>query len=328
MKILLAFLALCAAAPVAAQDWPNRPVVVVMPYRPGGGGESMVRLVMARVGQDLGQQVLIENRPGAGGTIGAAYVAKAKPDGYILLASGLGSSVVAPAMEVVPFDAMKDFTHIALFGGPPPVLAVHAAFPAKTLREYVTIARASKEGIAYGSSGHGTHVHLLGELFKIRAGANMIHVPYNGGGPAAADLMAGHVPSALVTLGSTSQHMRAGKVRALAVATTKRVPDMPDLPTFAELGFKEMTGATWFSLSGPAGLPRHIAIKLNAVVRAAMVHPEVRGKLAAEAIEPGDLDPDTFTEFFRTEIARWTPIARGLPKESNAGSLNPAGRRE
>ena len=328
MRLIFIALSLCASlpAPAPAQDWPARPVVVVMPYRPGGGGESMVRLVMTRVGQDLGQQVLIENRPGAGGTIGAAYVAKAKPDGYILLASGLGSSVVAPAMETVPFDAMRDFTHVALFGGLPPILAVNAAFPAKSLQDYVSVARASKAGIAYGSSGHGTHVHLLGELFKIRTGGNMIHVPYNGGGPAAADLMAGHVPSALVTLGSVSQHVRAGKARALAVATLKRVPEMPGVPTFAELGFKEMSGATWFGLSGPAGLPRAITLKLNAAVRAAMAHAEIRPKLAAEAIEPGELDPDAFTDFFRAEIAHWTPIARGLPKENDAATDKPAVR--
>ncbi len=322
LRFLLGLLAVCAALPAPAQDWPSRPVVVVMPYRPGGGGESMVRLVMARVSQDMGQQFVIENRAGAGGTIGAAYVAKARPDGYILLASGLGSGVVAPAMETVSFDSMKDFTHIALFGGPPPVLAITAAFPGQTLQQYIELSRARPEGIAFASSGHGTHVHLLGELFSSRTGAKMVHVPYNGGGPAGADLMAGHVPSAFVTLGSISQHLRAGKIRILAVATSSRVAEFPNVPTFGELGYKELTGATWFGISGPAGLPRAVAVKLNAAVRAAMSSPEVRGKLAGEAIEVGELDPDAFTEFFRAEIARWAPIARTL-KDS---APNPAAR--
>jgi tripartite-type tricarboxylate transporter receptor subunit TctC len=285
-----------------------------MPYRPGGGGESMVRLVMSKVGQQLGQQVVIENRAGAGGTIGAAYVAKARPDGYTLLASGLGSLVVAPAIQDVPFDAMTDFTHIALFGGPPPVLAVNDAFPARSVEEYIAISRKTPSGIAFGSSGHGTHVHLLGELFRQRTGANLVHVPYNGGGPAAADLMANHVPSAFVTLGTVPQLVRTGKVRLLAVASARRVPEFANVPTFGELGYNDFTGATWFGLSAPAGLARGIVSRLNAVVRESMNDPAIRPKLAAEAIEPGELDADAFTRFFRTEIARWTPIARGLRK--------------
>ncbi len=320
LRIVWLVLGALAALPAIAQDWPSRPVVVVMPYRPGGGGETMVRLVMNRISQDIGQQFIIENRPGAGGTIGVAHVAKARPDGYTLLASGLGSGVVAPAMMPVSFDSMKDFTHIALFGGPPPVLAVNAAFEPKSLQEYVSLARSKPGGVSFASSGHGTHVHLLGELFAARTGANLVHVPYNGGGPAAADVMAGHVPSAFVTLGSISQHVRTGKVRLLAVATTSRVRDYLDVPTFAELGFKEMTGATWFGLSAPAGLQRAVVTRLNAAVIAAMAHPEVAGKLAAEAIEPPNLDADAFTSFFRAEIARWSPIAATLKKAPAAAA--------
>jgi len=205
---------------------------------------------------------------------------------------------------------MKDFTHIALFGGPPPALAVNAAFPARTLQQYIDVSRSKPQGITFASSGYGTHVHLMAELLKFLTGANMLHVPYNGGGPAMADLIAGHVSSSVVSLGTVSQYARNGSVRLLAVASPKRVRDFPDVPTFAELGYPQMTSVTWFGLSSPADLPRDIALKLNAEVRAAMAKPEVIEKLSAEAIEPGNLDPDGFTQFIRDEIVRWTPIAQ------------------
>ena len=309
---LLALAALALALPAGAETWPVRPVTVVMPYRAGGGGETMVRLVMQQVSQNMGQSFIIENRGGAGGTVGAGYVAKERPDGYTLIVTGVGCCVVGPEFVRVTFDAMKDFTHIALFGGPPPAFAVNAAFEAKALQQYVDLSRTRPQGITYASSGYGTHVHLMAELFKSLTGANMLHVPYNGGGPAMADVVAGHVSSAFVSLGTASQYVRAGSLRLLAVASPQRVPDFPDVPTFAELGYNDMTSVTWFGLSAPAGLPRDIAVKLNKEVRAAMAKPEVRDKLAADAIEPSDLDPDGFSQFFRSEIARWTPIARSV----------------
>jgi tripartite-type tricarboxylate transporter receptor subunit TctC len=319
---LLALAMLAVAVPAAAEDWPARPVTVVMPYRPAGGGETMVRLVMQQVSQTMGQNFIIENRPGAGGTIGAGFVAKERPDGYTLLANGVGSVVVGPVFVKVPFDTLNDFTPIALFGGPPPALAVTASFPAKTLKEYVELSKTRPEGISFGSSGYGTHVHLMAELFKSLSGANMVHVPYNGGGPAMTDLIAGHLSSAVVSLGTVSQVARNGSARILAIAAPKRVRDFPDVPTFEELGYKEMTSVTWFGLVGPAGLPPEIAVKVNAEVRAAMHRPDILDKLASEAIEPNDLDPEAFGRFIRSEIARWTPIARkvtaaGRPAKPN-----------
>lgn len=307
---LLALAVLAVAIPARAEEWPTKPVMVVMPYKPGGGGETLVRLVMQQVSQDMGQSFVIENRPGGGGTIGAGAVAKERPDGYTLLGSNLATMVVAPLLVRVGYDPIKDFTHVALFSGPPPALAVTASFPAKTLQQYVEISRNKPQSVTFASSGYGTHVHLMAELFKSLSGANILHVPYSGGGPAMADLVAGHVSSAFVTLGTVSQYVRNGQVRLLAVASPKRVRDFPDVPTFAELGYNQMTSVTWFGLSGPAGLPRDIVLKLNAEVRTAMTKPNVLEKLAAEAIEPANLDPDGFTQFIRDEIARWTPVAR------------------
>jgi len=316
---LLALPVLALTFPARA-EWPDRPVTVVMPYRAGGGGETMVRLVMQQASQTTGQSFIVENRPGGGGTIGAGFVAKERPDGYTLLGSNLATMVIAPLFVQVGFDSIKDFTHIALLGGPPPAFAVTARFPAQTLQQYVDLSRSRPQGIAYASSGYGTHVHLMAELFKSLSGANMLHVPYNGGGPAMADLIAGHVPSAINTLGTISQYARSGSVRLLAVASPKRVRDFPDVPTFAELGYPQMTSVTWFGLSAPAGLPRDIVLKLNAEVRAAMAKPEVLDKLSAEAIEPGNLDPDGFTQFIRAEIVRWTPIAQKVSATSRPAS--------
>ena len=293
-----------------ADKWPSRPVMVVVPYRAGGGGETMVRVVMQQVSQTMGQSFVIENRAGAGGTVGAAFVAKERPDGYTLLATGVGCCVVAPVFVRATFDPLKDFTHIALFGGPPPALAVHPALGARTLQQYVDLSRRRPEGVTFASSGYGTHVHLMAELFKSLSGANMLHVPYNGGGPAMADLIAGNVSSAVVSLGTVSQYVRNGQLHLLAVASQRRARDFPDVPTFVELGYPAMTSVTWFGLSGPSGLPRDVVTSLNAEVRAAMATPKVLEKLAAEAIEPGDLDPEGFSDFFRAEIARWAPIAR------------------
>ena len=309
---LAAALLAATALPLHAQEWPNKSIRVVFPYQPGGGGDIITRLVMDRVGRKLGQQFVIDNRSGAGGIIGADIVAKSKPDGYTFVVSGMGSHVVAPVLNQAPFDPMKDFTHVALFGGPPLVLAVHPDFQARTLQQYLELTRTLPDGIVFGSPGPGTHGHLLGEMVKSLSGGKMLHAPYKGGGPAAGDLVAGHIPSAIVTLGSSASFVRGGKLRLLAIASPRRVPDFPTVPTFVEAGYKDIVATTWFSLSGPAGLPRPIAAKLNAEVRAAVAIPEVRERLMADGIEPGDLDVDAFTEFFRAEIARWAPLARAV----------------
>ncbi len=310
LLVAVALAALAAALPARAQDWPSRPVKVIFPYQPGGGGDIIARLVLDRVSHKLGQSFVVESRSGAGGIIGADYVAKAAPDGYTLVVSGMGSHVIAPIILKAPFDPMKDFTHIALFGGPPLVLAVNPGFEAKTLQQYVELSRSAPEGIVYGSPGPGTHANLIGEMFRKLSGGRLVHVPYKGSGPSAADLVAGHIPSAIMTLGSAAGFVRSGRLRLLAVTATRRVADFPDVPTFAESGYKDIVAITWFSLSGPAGLPRSMVVRLNAEVRAALAEPDIRKRLLADGIEPGDLDADAFTAFFRAEIDRWAPLAR------------------
>ena len=302
--------ALAAWLPAHAQEWPVRPVKVIFPYQPGGGGDIIARLVLDKVSRKLGQQFVVESRSGAGGLIGAEVVAKASPDGYTLVISGMGSHVIAPVILKAPFDPMKDFTHVALFGGPPLVLAVHPSVEARTLAQYIDLSRAAPAGTVYGSPGPGTHAHLIGEMFQKLSGSKMVHVPYKGSAPSSADLVAGHIPSAIMTLGSASTFARGNRIRLLAVTSTKRVPDFADVPTFSESGYKDIVAVTWFALSGPAGLPRSVASKLNAEVRAALAEPDVHNRLTADGIEPGNLDPDAFTDFFRAEIERWAPLAR------------------
>jgi len=296
---------------VFAQSWPTKPVRIVIPYAPGGSADLLARLVSDKLTRKFGQQFITENRAGAGGAIGSELVARSAPDGYNLVLSGIGSHVVAPAATPLTYDPVRDFTHIALLGGFPTVLLVHPGSPLRTLREFVAEARSKPGGIAFGTPGHGTHAHLIGVLFAQKSGANLTPVPYKGGGPALADLAGNQLPAAFVTLGPSAPMIRAGKVRSLGLTTSKRLPEFPDLPTFAEGGYADMQAITWFGISGPAGMPRTLAVRLNQEMRAALLEPDVRERLRPEGVEPNDLDVDAFTAFVRSEIERWGPLAKG-----------------
>lgn len=316
MTRLLRIIAMCAlvslASIVCAQDYPSRPVRIVVPFAPGGASDSLGRIIADKLAHSMGGQFIVENRPGAGGVIGSEQVAKAAPDGYTLVVSGIASHVVAPFITPTSFDPLKSFSHIALFGGPPTGLLVNATVPAKNVKEFVAFVKSSPKGLSYASPGHGTHAHLIGELFRLRTGVNLVHVPYKGGGPAIADVVAGHVLSSFSTVQAASTFVRAGKARFLAMTSESRLKDFPDVPTFAELGQPELTAITWFGLSGPAGMPRPIVNRLNQEVRAALASPDVREKLSADGIEPNNMDADTFTAFVRKEIERWGPLAKTL----------------
>jgi tripartite-type tricarboxylate transporter receptor subunit TctC len=294
-----------------AQTWPSKPVRMIVPFAPGGTADTLGRLVASKLNESLKETVVVENRGGAGGVIGSELVAKADPDGYTLVVSGVASHCIAPAMSKnFPFDPLRDFTHIALFGGPPGVLVIYPELPVKTLKEFITYAKAENGKLAYGSPGNGTQGHLIAEQLKQVTGIEMTHVPYRGASLAVADLIAGHVPVTSTTLTTAATQIKAGKARALAVSSGKRISDFPDVPTFGELGYPELTASIWFSLSGPAGMPPEIVTKLNTEVRRILKLPEVRERLRPEGIEPGDLDPQQFTAFVASEIKRWAPVVR------------------
>ena len=307
----VSLLFLCFAAGAFAQPWPAKPVRVVVPFAAGGTADMLGRLTAKKLAEAFKEGFVVENRPGAGGALGSELVAKAAPDGYTLLVSGVASHVLAPALpRGVPYDPMKDFTHIALFGGPPSVLVVNPNVPAKTLSEFVSLLKKEPGKYSYGSPGNGTHGQLVAELFKQLAHVEMLHVPYKGASSAITDLIAGHIPAASTTLSTASGQIHSGRARALAISTAARLPDYGDVPTFAEAGYQDLVATIWFSLSAPAGLPATIVDRLNAEVRKALDSPEVRERLKPEGIEPGQLSAAQFTAFVAEELKRWTPVVK------------------
>ena len=315
MRFIIRAVVLAAAALSCGaawpQAWPSKPVRIVVPFAPGGTADTLGRLVAQKLTESLKENFIIENRGGAGGVIGSELVAKAAPDGYTLVVSGVASHCIAPAMsKSFPFDPLRDFTHIALFGGPPGVLVINPSLPVQDLTQFIAYAKDQAGKLAYGSPGNGTQGHLIAEQLKQVTGIRMTHVPYKGASLAVADLIAGHVPVTSTTLTTAATQIKAGRARALAVSSAKRVPEFPDIPTFAELGYPELTASIWFSLSGPAGMPADIVNRLNAEVRRTLQLPDVRDRLKPEGIEPGDLDPQQFTAFVAAELKRWAPVVR------------------
>jgi tripartite-type tricarboxylate transporter receptor subunit TctC len=280
-------------------------VRIIVPFAPGGSADTLGRLVA----QHLKGTFVVENRPGAGGVLGSELVAKAQPDGYTLVVSGIASHAIAPALpQGTPYDPVKDFTHIALFGGPPAVLAVNPSLEAKDLRELVALAKSKP--LSYGSPGNGTQGQLVAELFKRKAGIELQHIPYKGASGAVTDLIAGHIPVISTTLTTAAAQIRAGRARGLAISAPMRLADFPDIPTFVELGYRELVATVWFSLSGPANLPAEIVERLNAEVNQALDLPEVRERLKPEGIVPQRLTAKEFTGFVADEVQRWAPVVR------------------
>jgi tripartite-type tricarboxylate transporter receptor subunit TctC len=288
-----------------AHAWPDHPVRIIVPFAPGGSADTLGRLVA----QHLKGTFVVENRAGAGGVVGSETVARAQPDGYTLVISGIASHAIAPALpQGTPYDPVKDFTHIALFGGPPAVLAVNPSLEAKDLREFVNLAKTRT--LSYGSPGNGTQGQLVAELFKRRAGIELQHVPYKGASGAVTDLIAGHIPVVSTTLTTAASQIRAGRARGLAISAPMRLADFPGIPTFAELGYPDLVATVWFSLSGPANLPADIVERLNAEVNRALDLPEVRERLKPEGIVPQRLTAKEFTAFVADEARRWAPVVR------------------
>ena len=310
MKRFLVLLA-CFAFGTAHADWPDHPVKIVAPFAPGGTADTLGRLIAAQLSQRLKQPFVVENKPGAGGAVGSELVSKSDPDGYTFVVSSVASHVIAPNLpRGTAYDPMKDFTHVALLGGPPAVFAVNPDLPAKTLKEFVALAKQQPGKLTYGSPGNGTQGQLVAELFKREAGINLVHVPYKGASRAVQDLLGGQISSISTTLTTASGQIKAGRARALALSSEKRLPDYPDIPTFAEQGYPNIVGTVWFSLSGPAGVPAEIVDKLNAEVRRALQSQEVRERVRHDGILPNDLDAKQFTAFVAEELKRWAPIVK------------------
>ncbi|MFN2646176.1 MAG: Bug family tripartite tricarboxylate transporter substrate binding protein [Burkholderiales bacterium] len=310
-RFLFALAALALSAALSAQPYPSRPVKIVAPFAPGGSADTLGRIVAQKLAEQLKESFVVENRAGAGGVVGSEFVSKSAPDGYTLVVSGIASHVIAPLLPGgTPYDPVKDFSHIALLGGPPAVFAVKPELPAKTLKEFIALAKGKPGKLTYGSPGPGTQGQLVAEFFKRLAGIDIVHVPYKGASQAVADLMGGQIDAVSTTLSTAAGQIRGGKARALALSAAQRLPDYKDIPTFAEQGFPDLVATVWFSLSGPAGMPVEIIDKLNAEVRRALETSEVREKLRPEGITPNRLDAKEFNAFLADEIRRWGPIVR------------------
>jgi tripartite-type tricarboxylate transporter receptor subunit TctC len=292
-----------------AYAWPDKPIKIIVPFAPGGSADTLGRLVAQKLAEQLKASFVVENRAGAGGTIGSDLVAKAPADGHTLVVSGIASHVIAPMLpQGTPYDPVRDFSHIALFGGPPAVLAVHPSVLAKDLREFVLLSKTKP--LSYGSPGNGTQGQLVAELFKRQAGIDMLHVPYKGASGAVTDLIAGHIPVVSTTLTTAASQIRAGRARGLAISAESRLADFPEIPTFAEMGYPDLVATVWFSLSGPASLPADIVTRLNAEVNRALAAPDVRERLKPEGIVPQRLTAPEFGAFVADEVRRWGPVVR------------------
>ena len=295
-----------------AQIWPNKPVRIIAPFAPGGAADTLGRLIAEQLTTAFRQQFYVENRGGAGGMIGAAAAAAAEPDGYTLVVAGIGSNITAPVFNPNSgFDGLRDFTHIAYLGGPPSVMVVHPSVGVNTYRDFLGVARNSKEPLTYISPGTGTNGFLIAEYAAQQENYKISHIPYKGAGPALADLVAGHVKLGTVTFSSVAEQIRADKVIPLAVTTEKRIANFPDIPTLRESGL-DLVAATWFALSGPAKLPNDIVQALSRETLKALQSPEIQKRLALDAIESRLMSPAEVTSFVEAETARWVPVAKSL----------------
>jgi tripartite-type tricarboxylate transporter receptor subunit TctC len=296
--------------PASAADWPTRPIRIIAPSTPGGAADMFGRLLCDHFSEVFHERCFVENRAGAGGLIGMAAAAQAAPDGYTFATSSIAYNVIAPAISPNPgFDPIKDFTHIAYIGGPPNVFVVNPALNVHSLAELVALGRRGA-AIDYVSPGVGTLGHLVAEAFAQKAGIKLQQIMTKGGSQAMMDLISGNVNVGTMTWTSALAQIRAGKVIPIAVTANARLAEFPDLPTFKDLGYDDLTAVTWFALSGPAGLPKDITQRLNAAVAEMLGLPDVRKRLDRDAVETRVMTSHEFTAFVAGEIDKWTPVAR------------------
>jgi tripartite-type tricarboxylate transporter receptor subunit TctC len=300
---------LAAAQP--AEAWPARPIRIIVPFPPAGATDILARAVAFDLQKAFSQTVVGENRPGAGGNLGADMVAKAAPDGYTLLMATVGTHAINVALYAkMPYDAVRDFAPVSLVALVPNLLVVHPSLPVHSVSELIAWARAHPGKLNYASSGNGTSIHLSGELFKSMAALEITHVPYKGSGPAIADLIGGQVQLMFDNLPSALPHARGGKLRALAVTSARRSPAAPELPTVAEAGLPGYEASAWFGIAAPAATPREIVSKLNAAIARGLQSNETRERLSGQGAEPVGGSPEQFAEHIRTELAKWAKVVK------------------
>lgn len=306
-----ALLSLLLAVPVAAAAYPEKPLRLVVPFAAGGTNDVIARLVGRSITDALGQQVILDNRGGAGGAVGVEIAARAAPDGYTLLIGGVGNLAVNPTLyPKLPYDPVRDFAPVTLLAKVPNLLAVHPGLPARNVRELVALAQAKPGSLNYGSGGTGSGSHLAAEYFKLLAKTDIVHVPYKGTGPAMIDVMGGQISMIFAAVPGLLPHTNSGKLRALGVSTATRLRLLPDVPTIIEGGVSGYEATQWFGILLPARTSPAIVERLNSVLRSALNNSEVRQRLQADAAEPAGTTPAEFGLFIQSEIARWAPVVK------------------
>src|SRR5882672_3876272 len=314
-----AFAALLAvAASATAQTYPSRPVTVVVGFAPGGGTDTVGRVMQRKLGEYLGQTIVVENRAGAGGTIAAHVVSKANPDGYTILLATIAALAVAPHLNSkLPYRPLVDFAPISMATVSGNVLVVHPSVQAKTLAEYVKEANSKPGGIAYGTSGVGSAGHLAGELFRLTAKANLTHVPYKGGGPAMSDLLGGQIPSVFASATTATPQVKAGKLRALGSTGTKRSAALPDVPTIAEQGYPGYQATNWYAYVAPVRMSKDVVARLNREIVKTLGDPETHAAILKQGEEPTPSTPEELAQHMASEYATWGRVIKeaGIPPE-------------
>ena len=311
---LVAAAALCGAlaafAVSAAESYPSRPVRFIVPFPPGGGNDIVGRIVAQKLAEGLGQQVVVDNRGGAGGTIGTDITAKAAPDGYTMLVNNISLAVNHTLFRKLPYDTLRDLAPVSLVGRQPNIVVVHPGLAAKSMRELIELARAKPGQLNYGSGGNGTASHLATEMLKLMTRTDLVHVPYKGLGPALTDLIGGRLELIISTLASALPQMKTGKLRPLAVTTARRSSFFPEVPTMQEAGVNGYEFSTWYGLLVPAGTPQAIVDRLNQEARKAVASPALKEQFISQGLEPAASGSQEFGAYLKSEVAKWGRVIK------------------
>jgi tripartite-type tricarboxylate transporter receptor subunit TctC len=303
--------ALLSAAAAFAQSFPTKPVRLIVPYPPGGGNDAIARLLAAKMPEGLGQQLIVDNRPGAGTTIGTAIAARSAPDGYTIMMSSVATHAMAPQLYADPgYDPVKDFAPITLLATTPVMMIVSASLPYKSLQDVVNAAKAQPGKLTYASGGNGTPPHLSGVIFASQTGTQWVHIPYKGSGPALIDVMSGTITMIIDTAASATPHVRSGKMRGLAITGKQRWPDLTEVPTFAEGGMPGYDASSWYAIHAPAGTPKEAIVVLNKELVRIVKLPDVSERLRQMSADPVGNTPEQFDAFVKAEIAKWGKVIK------------------
>lgn len=308
---LAVLLGVAVAQEAGAQEYPAKTIRLIIPFAPGGANDILGRLIAARLSETVGQQVVPDNRPGAGGSIGAELVAKSPPDGYMLVIGHIGTLAVNPTLyRKLGYNPVSDFQPISLVAKVPSIMVVHPSVPARSLKELIALAKSRPGALVYGSGGNGGAGHLATEYFKLMAKVDMVHVPYRGTGAALVDLIAGQTQLVFAGVPGAAAHVRSGRLRALGVSTSTRLAVFPELPTIAEAGVPGYEVTQWYGVLAPAGTPKAVVDRLHKEIVSAVKSKQMHERLTADGSEPITSTPEEFASYIKSEIARWAPVIR------------------